>query len=257
MGRNNELLLRIDSEHRNATARTRDVVEAGPFVLMLDPTIDLIFLNYAIPTEAGTPLDDDAVTKLTAVFRDRGLRPRLEFCAELWPDLQSLLLNNGFQTECVIPQMVCDANSFKPKFSPNVDAVVLDEQGDIASTLEVANAAFEMAMPISDERLEKSRKAIKNGWWIMGLAIVDGRPVGCATAVAHGGVCELCGVATVPACRRRGVASAVSSVVLTEHFVKGDLSWLGAGDDAARRVYERLGYERVGTQINMSLTSDA
>lgn len=244
------LLMRIDDEHRFATMRTREAVEIGPFTLLLDPTSDHIFFNYAVPTGAA---DDDEVARLVEAFEERGLSPRLEFCAASWPDLEASLHRAGFKTDCSLPQMACSPTTFRPKSPEGVESVLLNEGDDLKPQMEVANQAFEMELPIDEKRLAQARRALQNGWWIAGLASVEGQPAGCAIAVRHGGVCELCGVGTIPSFRRRGVASAVSSAVLQEHFKSGDLAWLCAGDDAARSVYEGLGFERVGTQIQASI----
>jgi predicted GNAT family acetyltransferase len=72
------------------------------------------------------------------------------------------------------------------------------------------------------------------------LAVGSYQPVG-ETA-------ELVGVATLPEARRRGLAGAVTALLARhalEHGVRNLL--LSAQDDDVARVYERVGFRRVGS----------
>jgi ribosomal protein S18 acetylase RimI-like enzyme len=65
------------------------------------------------------------------------------------------------------------------------------------------------------------------------------------------GICELVGVATLPALRRRGVAATLCSVLIKDHFEGGgDLVWLSAGDAIAQATYERIGFRNVDFRLN-------
>ncbi|WP_406278462.1 GNAT family N-acetyltransferase [Embleya sp. NBC_00896] len=61
---------------------------------------------------------------------------------------------------------------------------------------------------------------------------------------------EIVGVATLPAARRGGLASALTWE-LAEHALAGgsDTVFLTAGDDDVARVYDRLGFRSVGTAL--------
>jgi len=65
------------------------------------------------------------------------------------------------------------------------------------------------------------------------------QPVGSAT--------EIVGVGTLPTMRRRGLAAAVTSVLVEHAFDDGiNLVLLSAESDAVAAVYERVGFRRVG-----------
>jgi predicted GNAT family acetyltransferase len=50
--------------------------------------------------------------------------------------------------------------------------------------------------------------------------------------------------------RRRGVAATVTSELVRRHFEGGgDFVFLDASNDAAARVYERLGFSRFGANL--------
>lgn len=84
----------------------------------------------------------------------------------------------------------------------------------------------------------------------VGVALVDGRAVGTAYTVlsdgAAGAAVLLAGVAVVPAARRRGVATALSSWLLADAVASGArLAHLQPDDERAARVYARLGFVEV------------
>ena len=71
-------------------------------------------------------------------------------------------------------------------------------------------------------------------------------------ALQRGGdVAELAGVWTHPAFRRRGLAHAACHALLAAGFAAGVAqAWLSAAEGALT-LYQRLGFERVGTQVNL------
>ncbi len=82
--------------------------------------------------------------------------------------------------------------------------------------------------------------------------------IGCAsdeTGVVAGGssqprgdTAEIVGVATLPAARRRGLGSAVTTLIVDHALQQGiELCLLSAQDDAVAAIYARLGFRTVGT----------
>ncbi len=63
-----------------------------------------------------------------------------------------------------------------------------------------------------------------------------------------GDVTELTGIATLPAARRRGLGAAVTAALVADAQARGvGTVFLSAGDEDIARVYERVGFRRVGT----------
>lgn len=246
-----ELLRRIDAHIVAATSPTRTVRDAGPFRIMADPATELIYLNYAVPLR--DEFDSDSIALMVCAFKELGRRPRLEFRREAWPGLEAELLGNGFELEAEQPMMICTPDSFVPAAASEVEVEILGPSGDIEAFCSVADSAFGMNEPVSHERIERVRKNIGSRLWICALGRVAGDAAGSAIITPHQGVCELAGVGTAARFRRRGVASAVSSALLEEHFRTGDLAWLSAGDDIAKAVYERLGFRVAATHVNCIL----
>jgi GNAT superfamily N-acetyltransferase len=156
-----ELLRRVDRTATAATERDREVQDFGPFRALLDPTTDLVYMNYAVARGA---FEEAALRRLVQHFEHT-------------------------------------------------------RQGIAARSLRCA------------------------------LATVEAQPAGVGTTTPLAGVAELAGVGTLERFRRRGIASAVSSVLLADHFRDGDVAWLSAGDDAAEAVYRKLGFERAGWRL--------
>ena len=59
---------------------------------------------------------------------------------------------------------------------------------------------------------------------------------------------EIVGVGTLPSARRRGLAAAVTALLAADARDRGvTLACLSAADDEVARMYERLGFRRIGT----------
>ncbi len=85
----------------------------------------------------------------------------------------------------------------------------------------------------------------------MMVAVADGEPVavGSHQPVDVDGteVSEIVGVATLPRFRGRGLGAGLASALVEHARETADLVFLAAGDDDVARVYERVGFARVGT----------
>jgi predicted GNAT family acetyltransferase len=67
---------------------------------------------------------------------------------------------------------------------------------------------------------------------------------------------EIVGVATLPAFRRRGLAAAVTTTLVADALERGvTTAFLSADDEDVARVYERIGFRRIGTAGAASVDS--
>jgi len=89
---------------------------------------------------------------------------------------------------------------------------------------------------------------MQRGLTVTGAAFGEGVPVAVGSHQPVGTATEIVGVGVLPAFRRRGLGAAVTSLLVRDAQRRGaGLIFLSAGGDAVARVYERLGFERVGT----------
>ena len=95
------------------------------------------------------------------------------------------------------------------------------------------------------------RERVASGRTVMMVAVDDGEPVavGSHQPVEVDGreVSEIVGVATEPRFRGRGLGAGLTSALVEHARQTAELVFLSAGDDDVARVYERIGFARVGT----------
>jgi len=135
-------LSRLCEQNANAvSARSRTTIDCGPFQALLDPSTDMIWLNYAVPVGV---IDDAqatiaALADLRRAFAQHQRRPRFEFNALPWPALPSLLESAGFVLQERHPLMICTPPSFRRFAAPGVTVRFLGGD-DPAPTLAAAMA---------------------------------------------------------------------------------------------------------------------
>ena len=79
------------------------------------------------------------------------------------------------------------------------------------------------------------------------VAVVDSEPVGCALAHDEDGDCHITLVATLPAHRRRGIASGLIRRLVRRGRERGCTTTSLVATRAGAPVYERLGYRDLGS----------
>lgn len=82
-------------------------------------------------------------------------------------------------------------------------------------------------------------------------AAFDGEgPLAAGSCQTVGTVAEITGVGTLPSARRRGLGAAVTAALAAAALADGVRTvFLSASDDAVARVYEGLGFRRIGTAM--------
>lgn len=260
MNRSDDTLLpRIARNVRDAAAHSRNVVQVGPFAALLEPSSDLIWLSYAVPTTIlGDPSSvAEDIERLRLLFAVNQRVLRFEYVEDLWSGLASMLEEAGLSCQARQPLMACTPDSLRPVSAPGATAQVLDDTDEDATLglfLGIQSAGFagrDTIQPPSPGGVERLRQGLREGRTRCALARLDGVAAGAGATVPHAGIAEMVGIATLPALRRRGVAATLSSALAHDHFARGGtLVWLSAGDSAAQATYQRIGFRLVGTQLN-------
>jgi ribosomal protein S18 acetylase RimI-like enzyme len=254
----------LDIYMRRAAALTHQTVEMPPFELFFDPHDPLRFYNYARPvgpigeapsTGSGSGLDG-ALAALREAFETRHRLPRFEFIAEATPGLPAVLQAAGFVEEGRNPLLICTVESFRPAAAvPGLAVVTLTADSPVADlcaagTVQARSFGAEDAPEMAEAEGERQRARLAAGAGTF-LARLDGAPVAAADfTVPLDGFTELVGIATLPAYRRRGIASALTARAVQEAFARGvRVAFLGAEDERAGRVYERVGFRPFATAL--------
>ncbi|MFF8383639.1 GNAT family N-acetyltransferase [Streptomyces kanasensis] len=229
------------------------VVETGGFVIGVDPTSTSPYLNYATPLPGSRPTAED-VAALVGAFRERGLKPRLEFAPDAAPEVEPSLRAAGFTTEASHTYLVCTPDTFAPPVSAvPVETPATDEE--YAAVDAALCEAYDHAFPASPEGAARLRRIEERGGAVRFVRTPDGGCAAAATCSAPAeGTAEAAGVGTRPAFRGRGHAGAVTAGVTGALFERGAGSvWLEYGGEGSRRVYERLGFRPRGTRLYLAL----
>jgi GNAT superfamily N-acetyltransferase len=240
------------------------VEEHGPFRLFVSTGP---WPYYARPSGPGVVADTADVERVAQRQRALSMPEQFEWTDDLHPDLAPVVAKAGLSISWV-PLLV--------RLDPvSVPAVSADWSGRIASHDDpdlgrvravndlvwhqgpkyVAEAGVAERDDLlrtygRDEQAESYvRERIRTGVAVQGVVdhSCDG-PMCVGVAQPVGAVAEIVGVGTLPAFRRRGLAGLLVTTLSDEVERRGVRTvFLTAGDDAAARVYERVGFRRIAT----------
>ncbi|ASQ94411.1 GNAT family N-acetyltransferase [Streptomyces sp. 11-1-2] len=243
-----------------ANLRRRPVlVEAGGFVAGFEPGTTSPYINYATPLPGTRPTARD-VKELIEAFRVRDLKPRLEFAPDAAPAVEPALREAGFTVEAVHAYLVCTPERLTlpqdTESGPAAVPVSVPSTDEDYRAIDAAlSEAFVGEFASSPEGAARLRRIQEDGGAVRFVRAPDGGCAGGATCSAPAvGTAELAGVGTRPAFRGRGIAAAVTAALTETMFARGAQSvWLEYSREGSRRVYERVGYQPLGTRLYMSL----
>lgn len=249
----------------DATPRTgADPEEIGPFTLFRSRTP---WPYYARPRrgEAARVTASD-VRRLRERCTSLGIPCQLEWVAEVTPSLAEAAADAGLVVtrHALLAMTTAD---FAPVRPP--DGYAVRFLGAEELSLLVARATAEVAFRAGGTATGPQGAVDRDGYLaetapamaahlvaraVEGLTItaaaLDSRD-GIVSSGSHQPVddaSEIVGVATLPAWRRRGLGAAVTSALVRDAFDRGAaLVVLSADSDDVARVYERLGFTRIGT----------
>ncbi|HEX6843586.1 MAG TPA: GNAT family N-acetyltransferase [Actinomycetota bacterium] len=257
-------LLRSIDAYLDGIARAATRAEAiGPFTLFVRETPGWPY--YARPTPGATGFTLADVEAVRARQRALGIPETFELVVDLSPGATEAIAATGLPVTSR-PLMAMTASAFRPVPLPEGASIrwpdaddpdlarmmVVQELGFGAPGTEVGDAGArerEDALPRLDrDRLDSARRMIAANRTVTASLFLDGGPVATGAHQPLDGATEVVGVATLPAYRRRGLAAALTSALVEDALARGvTLVCLSAGDEDVARVYERVGFRRVGT----------
>jgi GNAT superfamily N-acetyltransferase len=233
-----------------APAANIQLERVGPFVARLTLGTTHPMLNYAVPDDGASPSDRD-IRALINLFERRDLRPRLEYEACTAPVLEELLVAAGFVVEARLPLMGCRPVTTPPiQPSSPFTVVKAETDSDHTDAIIVANEAYGEPERRSRPEMVAARREMTaaGGAVVLARERATGAPVGSGLfPPPRAGLSELAAVGTREESRGRGVATAVTSLLVRCARDNGiEFLWLTPEDDQAERIYARVGFDRLG-----------
>lgn len=250
-----------------AGARTED---HGPLTLFVREGGGWPF--YARPALGHPgPVGAADVARVRARQRELGVPEALEWVDETTPTLRAAAEAAGLAVHAH-PLMVLDPAAAGAQTTPTLSdglsvRILPPADPALPTALTVPHLAFaapgtrigtagtpalNALVPLHADRaaVERAIARIDAGLTVIAAA-VDGTTALCAGQYNPvGEVCEIVGIGTLPAARRRGLAHAVTAALVTDALARGLRTvFLSAGDEDVARIYARLGFRRVGTAL--------
>lgn len=255
------LLSRLEAGLRAGGAQGRKRVTSEAFDVFIAEATRGYLMSFAVPRGPEPEAWGPALEALKGAFAAHGRRPRLEFFHELRPGLAAALEEAGFARDSSAPVMVLTGAALaapppEPQGRPHGRYVRLSHRRPEQAEVFLRRQSLAYGGPSDEGALDwlpfllqglEAGKALAAG-----LAL-EGELVSGASIVLGGNVGELAGVWTLPERQGRGLAYELCARLLDDFFAAGhELAWLSAAE-GAQGLYERLGFRRLGTQLNYGL----
>ena len=261
VGTEADLLGRIEGYFDSAPRSAADVEQHGAFTLFVSR---IPWRFYARPRlDLAEDVGADDVAAVRARQRELGVREAFEWVAETTPSLIGAARGAGLQV-LQVPLLALDAAAWTPPPAP--PGVGLRMLGADDDALPAAQAVVELAFArelsphtvgVEERELAQARlgdldflrERLRSG--LTAMAVAESEADGVLAAGSHqpvGDVTEILAVGTLPVARRRGIGAAVTGRLVEDARERGvEVVFLSAADDDVARIYERLGFRRLGT----------
>jgi ribosomal protein S18 acetylase RimI-like enzyme len=222
--------------------------DVGPFAVYTHLTDDAPPNNYALPLTPIHVVSPSLLDQVRAAFAAQYRTPCVTFLDQFAPALEPALLAAGWHMISRQTVLVCTRPTLvQPPLPPNVTMVTVSADSPldvIREALDVNEQGFDPnAAPATEQDAAQFRPMLA-GCQALVLRLGGQGVSGGIFVPIHDGVTEVMGVATLAAFRRRGFAAMVTAHVAQAAFEYGaDLVFLVAKNDAAARVYQRVGFQ--------------
>jgi ribosomal protein S18 acetylase RimI-like enzyme len=245
----------IQAYLRTLAERRQGAERVGPFVAAYDAHSDNLYRNYAIPDDGAEPTPDE-VRALIAAFERRQRVPRLEYVPAAAPAVEGALLAAGFVVEGHYPLMTVSRTTARDLPVPEgIDLLLASSDAELLSVATVQSIAYDESAAPTEHDVARLRGTIDGGGLVaLARDAASGRPVGaglCSTPLA--GVTEVAAIGVVPDYRRRGIAGALTALLVRAAFAAGATApFLMPATDEGGRIYARAGFARVSEILMIS-----
>lgn len=224
--------------------------EVGPFTLFLrkDPEG---WPYYARPRLGyDGPFTATQVDQIRARQLALGVPETMEWVHETTPGLLAAAREAGLQVaECPLLVLPPGAVPARPALPSVVRIVTMTaDSTEVADVAAAVSAGFAGSDELTPGDAGRWPWLLAEGLTVM-LGAFDGEgAIGGGTHSPRGTTAELTGIAVLPRARRNGVGTALTVALVADARERGvETVFLSAQSDAVARVYERVGFVRVGT----------
>jgi ribosomal protein S18 acetylase RimI-like enzyme len=225
--------------------------QIGPFTLFLK-TDPAGWDFYARPRLGlGADIRASDVRRVRKRQREVGASEAFEWVHQTTPSLLDAARSAGLAVH-ESPLLVFGGSIVMPDEvtrSVEADVEVLEPGSDrLDEVIGAIHAGFEGSDDVRPQPMDGRRGLMESGRLSM-VGAYDARgPVGGGSHSPRGMTTELSGIAVIPRARRQGVGAAITAMLVADARAQNiSMIFLSAQDDAVARIYERVGFERVGT----------
>jgi ribosomal protein S18 acetylase RimI-like enzyme len=255
------LLERFDAYADAAPRASADVEEIGALTLFVSRIPWRLYARPRLGLTEDVGADDVAAVRERQ--RELGVREAFEWVHERTPSMAGAAEAAGLAVTHV-PLLALDLAEWDTPpppegltvrlLTPNDDALP-SAQGVVELAFAAAGtgpgdtgpAAREVAARAVGD-LDFLRDRLRGGRTVMAVAANADGPVAAGSHHPLGDVTEIVGVGTLSSARRRGAGAAVTARLVEDARGRGvALAFLSAADDDVARLYERVGFTRIGT----------
>jgi ribosomal protein S18 acetylase RimI-like enzyme len=255
-----DLLARLERYYDDAPRANADTEEHGPFTVFVSRGG---WPYYARPRLGGTAeITPDEVTSVLARLEELGLPQAIEWVHDSTPGLRAAARAAGVEVGDY-PLLVLDGEPVVRQ-SPVAVRRLTSDDPDLAAVQAAVHVGFgqddTQVGPASvaerdarasepDSHVDTISAMIEAGWTVTFGAFDPALgAVGGGSHNPRGDVTEIVGVGVLPAHRRRGIAGHLTWALAADAADTGvHTVFLSAGSDDVARVYEGVGFRRVGT----------
>ena len=248
------LLVTIEIYYDAAPRPLATTEEIGPFTLFVktDPTGWPYYARRRLGLDV--PITTADVNAIRERQRELEIPQAIEWVHETTPSLLSAARADGMTVqEC--PLLVLRTGE-SADVTPRA-VVLAPDSPDLAQVVGAIGAGFQGTDEVDVRQIGRQPELIREGLLAM-VAAYDGQGavVGGGSHSPRGTTTELTGIAVLPRARRRGVGAAITHALVEDAKARGvGTIFLSADDDAVARVYERVGFVRVGTACIAELSA--
>jgi ribosomal protein S18 acetylase RimI-like enzyme len=246
-------LERVQTYLRRQARRGRIAQALAAFTVYTLATDDAPDAPYAIPRHLTRTVRDADLDELHITLERQSARPRVEFLADLFPDLPARLSSAGYQQTQRQPVLLVHPHDIlSSPAPPHAEVLVISSTSspeEVRENLDTNALGFDEPAGATAGQAETFRVGLLTSRAFTLRA--HGRPVAAGMFEAIiGGVTELMGIATLPEYRRRGFAAYLTAAMAQSAFAHGaTLVFLCAVSKAASRVYQRAGFRPCGSLV--------